>query len=133
MAKREPNGVLHIHESKIAPGKGKRIEIPVADLPNHVSITMPVHIINGGRDGPQLFLCAAIHGDEINGAEIVRRVMKLLDAESIRGVLLAVPIVNVFGFLTRSRYLPDRRDLNREFPGSSKGSLARRIAKAGRQ
>jgi len=75
-----------------------------------------------------LFVSAAIHGDELNGVEIVRRLLKRKILRSIRGTLLAVPIVNVHGFLDQSRYLPDRRDLNRSFPGSSKGSVAARLA-----
>ena len=126
---RRPACVLQIAGSQIAPGERAQIDLPVAALSTHVPITMPVHIINGRRDGPRLFLSAAIHGDEINGIEIVRRVMKLSTVRNIRGVLFAIPIVNVPGFLNLSRYLPDRRDLNRSFPGSTEGSLAGRIAK----
>ena len=73
-------------------------------------------------------MCAAIHGDEINGVEIIRRVLGVKGLERLRGTLLAVPVVNVYGFINQSRYLPDRRDLNRCFPGSEKGSLASRLA-----
>ena len=75
-----------------------------------------------------MFVSAAIHGDELNGVEIVRRLLRQKSLDSLRGTLLAVPIVNVHGFLERSRYLPDRRDLNRSFPGSAKGSIAARTA-----
>lgn len=126
---RKPASVFRISGSKIVPGARARIDLPVATLATRVPITMPVHVVNGRRDGPRLFLSGALHGDEINGVEIVRRVMKLASLRSIRGVLLAVPIVNVLGFLNLSRYLPDRRDLNRSFPGLAKGSLAARIAK----
>ena len=71
---------------------------------------------------------AAIHGDELNGVEIVRQLIEKIDTNKLKGTLIAVPIVNVFGFIRKSRYLPDRRDLNRCFPGSEKGSLASRIA-----
>ena len=115
--------------ARLGPGRRTQIDIPIADLSTHVPITMPVHVINGRRDGPRLFVAAALHGDEINGVEIIRRVMKLSALKRLRGVLIAVPIVNVPGFLNLSRYLPDRRDLNRSFPGSAKGSLAARLAK----
>ncbi len=98
------------------------------DLSTHTPINMPVHIIHGRKNGPVLFVCAAIHGDEINGVEIIRRLMSLSALRRIRGTLIAVPIVNVFGFLSNSRYLPDGRDLNRSFPGRSSGSLAARLA-----
>ena len=89
---------------------------------------MPVKVICGKRSGPTLFVSAAIHGDELNGVEIIRRMLKRKLLRSIRGTLIAVPIVNVHGFLDQSRYLPDRRDLNRSFPGSAKGSIAARMA-----
>ena len=89
---------------------------------------MPVHVVCGRRAGPVLFVCAAIHGDELNGVEIVRRLLRRKAMRTLRGTLLAVPVVNVHGFLDQSRYLPDRRDLNRSFPGSPKGSIAARMA-----
>lgn len=89
---------------------------------------MPVHVIRSFKDGPVVFLSAAIHGDEINGVEIIKEVMNDLSKVDIVGTVIAVPIVNVFGFNNQSRYLPDRRDLNRSFPGSAKGSLAARMA-----
>jgi predicted deacylase len=89
---------------------------------------MPVKVLCGRRAGPVLFISAAIHGDELNGVEIIRRLLKRKALKSIRGTLLAIPIVNVHGFIDQSRYLPDRRDLNRSFPGSAKGSIAGRLA-----
>lgn len=89
---------------------------------------MPVRVIRGKRDGPTLFVSAAVHGDEINGVEIIRRLLRLQLLRRMRGTLIAVPMVNVFGFIQLSRYLPDRRDLNRSFPGSEGGSLAARVA-----
>ena len=97
-------------------------------LYTHTPVTMPVQVIHGRQDGPVLLVCAAIHGDEINGVEIIRRLLKLPQLSRLAGTLLAVPIVNVLGFIDRTRYLPDRRDLNRSFPGSEHGSLAGRIA-----
>jgi predicted deacylase len=91
-------------------------------------MTMPVHVRRGRRAGPSLFVCAAVHGDELNGVEIIRRLMKRRALSRIRGTIIAVPFVNVYGVIDRSRYLPDRRDLNRSFPGSGRGSLAARLA-----
>jgi len=90
---------------------------------------LPVRVIRGKKDGPVVFVSAAIHGDELNGIEIIRRFRKLNILKRLKGTLLLVPIVNVYGVMNLSRYLPDRRDLNRSFPGSAKGSLAGRIAK----
>ena len=110
-------------------GQRARIEIPVARMPTQVMVTLPVRVVNGAEDGVRLCLSAAIHGDEINGVEIIRQVLDLLDPADMAGSVVAAPIVNVFGFSTHSRYLPDRRDLNRSFPGSKKGSMAARLAK----
>lgn len=90
---------------------------------------LPVRVIRGRKDGPVIFISAAIHGDELNGIEIIRRFRKLNIIGKLRGTIILVPIVNVYGIMTLSRYLPDRRDLNRSFPGSIKGSLASRVAK----
>jgi len=89
---------------------------------------MPVHVIRGKKSGPRLLVCAALHGDEINGVEIIRRLVTHPALAQIRGDLIAIPIVNVYGFIHQTRYLPDRRDLNRSFPGSEKGSMAGRLA-----
>jgi predicted deacylase len=89
---------------------------------------MSAEVIRGRRDGPCLFVCAGVHGDEINGVEIIRRLIRTPALKYLRGTLIAVPVVNVYGFVRQSRYLPDRRDLNRSFPGSEKGSLAARLA-----
>ncbi|PNW52266.1 UNVERIFIED_CONTAM: deacylase [Euhalothece sp. KZN 001] len=112
----------------IAPGKKVELEIPVARLITHTLLSLPVTILHGVESGPTLWLSAAIHGDEINGVEIIRQVLEQVNPKQLRGTLIAVPIVNVFGFLEQSRYLPDRRDLNRCFPGSAEGSLASRLA-----
>jgi hypothetical protein len=82
----------------------------------------------GLRPGPRVWLSAAIHGDELNGIEIIRQVLASLNPRTLGGAVIAIPVVNIFGFLNESRYLPDRRDLNRSFPGSSRGSLASQIA-----
>lgn len=113
----------------IAPGKRKQIEIIVAKLFDYTEMTIPVEVIRGKEDGPTLFVSAAIHGDEINGVEVIKRLLARKEILSkIKGTLIAVPIVNVFGFNNNTRYLPDRRDLNRCFPGSDTGSLAGQIA-----
>lgn len=125
MAKNPP---ITIGETTVAAGERASISLPIADLYTGTSLSMPVRVISGKRPGPVLFVCAAIHGDELNGVEIIRRLLKLKSLGSIRGTLLAVPVVNVHGFLDQSRYLPDRRDLNRSFPGSSRGSIAARTA-----
>lgn len=121
-------GQLTLGEYVIELGERKTIELPVTDLYTHTSLKMPVQVVRGKKPGPTLFVSAAIHGDEINGVEIVRRVLGYKGLEKLRGTLIAVPIVNVQGFLAHSRYTPDRRDLNRSFPGSSTGSVAGRLA-----
>jgi predicted deacylase len=122
------NKAITIAGTVVAPGQRYNINLPVGELYTAAPLFMPVHVVRGSAAGPTLFVSAAIHGDELNGIEIIRRVLKRNILRSIRGTLLAVPIVNVYGFLNQSRYLPDRRDLNRSFPGSPKGSIAARLA-----
>ena len=124
-AKREP---IQIGGTEIAAGERASVRIPVARRYTQADIFLPAHVIHGRRPGPRLFVSAAIHGDEINGVEIIRRLLRVPALEKVRGTLIAVPIVNIYGFLGRSRYLPDGRDLNRSFPGSATGSLAARLA-----
>jgi predicted deacylase len=109
-------------------GESRSIDLPVSRLHTHTEMTMPVRVVRGREPGPALFVCAAVHGDEICGVEIIRRLLSHRALKTIAGTLIAVPVVNVFGFIGHSRYLPDRRDLNRMFPGSEKGSLAARLA-----
>jgi predicted deacylase len=113
---------------EVGPGQRASINVPVARRYTHAEVFVPTHVVRGKRDGPSLFVSAAVHGDEINGVEIIRRLLRHAGLRSLRGTLLAVPVVNVYGFVGQSRYLPDRRDLNRSFPGSPKGSLASRLA-----
>ena len=113
---------------KITPGQRKTIDLPVSVLSDHTPVTMSVHVIHGRRPGPTLFVSAAVHGDEIIGVEVVRRLLRTKQLDRLRGTVLAIPIVNSYGFMNHSRYLPDRRDLNRSFPGSASGSLAGRLA-----
>ncbi|MFW6174369.1 MAG: succinylglutamate desuccinylase/aspartoacylase family protein [Chloroflexota bacterium] len=99
-------------------------------VPTQTRIPLDVLVIHGREPGPVMWMSAAIHGDEINGIEIIRQVVGHLDARSLCGTVLAIPVVNALGVLNHSRYLPDRRDLNRNFPGSPRGSLASRVAHA---
>lgn len=112
----------------VRPGQRQRVEIPVSRLPTETWLAIPVEVVCGTQSGPCLWLSAAVHGDELNGVEIIRQVLRRLNPQTMSGTLIAVPIVNVFGFIQQSRYLPDRRDLNRSFPGSSRGSMAARLA-----
>lgn len=112
----------------VAPGNRATIDLPLSMLSDHTPVTLTVHIVHGKLDGPTLFVSAAIHGDEIIGVEIIRRLLRAPALKRLRGTLICVPIVNIFGFITHNRYLPDRRDLNRSFPGSEHGSLASQLA-----
>lgn len=114
--------------TSVKPGERVTIDLPAGQLYTHTDMNMPVHVVHGRRPGPCLFVCAALHGDEINGVAIIRRLLQQSALNRLQGTLLAVPVVNVYGFLNRERYLPDRRDLNRSFPGSERGSLASRLA-----
>lgn len=122
------SSILTIAGRDIKPGERVTIELPVPSLYTHTQLEMPLQIIRGRKPGPTMFVSAAIHGDEINGVEIIRRVLNQKSLRRLRGTLIAIPVVNIFGFINQSRYLPDRRDLNRSFPGSEGGSLAARIA-----
>ncbi|EPC02611.1 deacylase [Litchfieldella anticariensis FP35 = DSM 16096] len=114
--------------TRVSPGSRAQIDVPVAKLYTHAPLHIPVEVVHGRQNGPVLLVCGAIHGDEINGVEIVRRLLRSKAIRPLRGTLIAVPIVNVFGFVQHTRYLPDRRDLNRCFPGSEAGSLGSRVA-----
>lgn len=123
-----PRADFEIAGKTVKVGTRKTIEIPVSTLADHTPVTLSAHIIHGHNDGPTMFVSAGIHGDEVIGVEIVRRLLRSKNLKSLRGTLIVVPIVNTFGFLNHSRYLPDRRDLNRCFPGSPNGSLGSRLA-----
>jgi len=119
---------LIIGGHRIAPGKTLQIEMPVVRLYTDTDISMPVHVVRSRRPGPTVFVSAAVHGDELNGIEIIRRLIRLKTFRLSSGTLILVPMVNVYGVLNQSRYMPDRRDLNRCFPGSTQGSLAGIVA-----
>jgi uncharacterized protein len=112
----------------VDPGTRRSVDLPVSVLSNHTRMSLPVHVLHGRRKGPVLFLAGAVHGDEILGVEIIRRALRHPSLADLAGTVIAVPIVNALGFLSQSRYMPDRRDLNRSFPGSDQGSLASLLA-----
>ena len=112
----------------VAPGERRTVNIPVSVLANHTPVNLAVHVVHGARPGPVMFMSGVVHGDEIIGLEVVRRLVRHAALGDIAGTLLAIPVVNAFGFIGQSRYLPDRRDLNRSFPGSDRGSLASQLA-----
>jgi predicted deacylase len=117
-----------ISDREVAAGRLERFEIPVARLTSGSELGLPVQVLHGSEDGPTVWLSGAVHGDELCGVEIIRQVLEAMDPTTMRGTLIACPIVNVHGFNTGDRYFPDRRDLNRSFPGSARGSLASRVA-----
>ncbi len=119
---------VEVAGNTVPPGESARIHLPAGRLPTGADVTVPVEVIHGIRPGPRLWLSAAIHGDELNGVEIIRQVLADTPPRRLSGVIVAAPIVNVYGFIAQSRYLPDRRDLNRSFPGSARGSMASRLA-----
>lgn len=124
-----PRNALELAGTIIHPGQQETVLLPVPETYVRQGAAMPVHIFHGRRTGPTLFISAAIHGDELNGIETVRRLMTLKRLSSLSGTLYVVPVVNIYGFMSNSRYLPDRRDLNRFFPGNSGGSLASSLAR----
>lgn len=117
-----------IDDIEIQRGTKVRINIDMGRMHDFTDLKMPIEVVSGVQDGPTLFVSSTIHGDEINGIEIVRRLLDYVEIDKICGTLIAIPIVNIFGFNDHSRYLPDRRDLNRCFPGIKNGSLASQLA-----
>ena len=123
-----PRESFEIGPVRVRAGRRQSLALPITRLVTGADVDLPVRVVHGREEGPTIWLDAAIHGDEAVGVEVVRQVLAGLDPKTLRGTIVAVPIVNVLGFMTGSRYLPDRRDLNRSFPGSPRGSLAGRIA-----
>lgn len=121
-------GAFEIAGNSIPAGERATLALQLPGQSAFTPLSMPLHVVHGARPGPVLFVSAAIHGDEINGVEIIRQLRHAPALARLRGTLICIPIVNMYGFLNHTRYLPDRRDLNRSFPGSAKGSLAARIA-----
>lgn len=126
MSKRDD---FRIGDARIAPGTRQSLALQLPGQASYTPLSLPLHVIHGRQAGPVLFLSATIHGDEINGIEIIRRIRHLKVVNRLKGTLICAPIVNVYGFLNHTRYLPDRRDLNRSFPGSAQGSLTARLAR----
>jgi len=114
--------------TSVAAGTRAVVELALPRLNSQALMSMSVHVLHGRKDGPVMFISAAIHGDELNGVEIVRRILATKLLGRLGGTLIAIPVVNGYGLSQHSRYLPDRRDLNRSFPGSESGSLASRLA-----
>ena len=127
-AELKPKTRVRILGTEVAPGTVKRLSWTSGLVVGGFSVPVPVTVMNGKGNGPVLCLTAAIHGDELNGIEVVRRVLDDIDVEALNGAVIGVPIVNLQGFYRGTRYLPDRRDLNRHFPGNAKGSAATRMA-----
>ncbi len=119
---------LVIQDFEIAPGQRREISLTIARLPTHTEINLPVYVFRGENEGPVLLVTSGLHGDEVNGTESLRRMIRNGSLVPDAGTVIAMPIVNVYGFLHQSRALPDGKDLNRSFPGSPTGSLARRLA-----
>ena len=120
---------LQIGGVRIQPGAHETVQLAAPRLYTRTEMSLPVRVLHGTRPGPRLLLCGAIHGDEINGTEIIQQVLQLRGYRKLAGTLIAAPVINVYGLITESRYLPDGRDLNRHFPGSDSGSLTSRLAK----
>jgi predicted deacylase len=120
--------IITINGDEIGPGEHKEIQLNIARLPTYTNIDLPVHVFRAEKEGPGLLLTGALHGDELNGVEIIRRMVskELLMPE--QGTVIAIPIVNVYGFIQNVRGLPDGKDINRSFPGVKGGSLARLLA-----
>lgn len=123
-----PRPSFEIGPVRVRAGASRSLALPITRLVTGADVELPVRVLHGREEGPTVWVNAVIHGDEAIGVEVIRQVLAGLDAKTLRGTLIAVPIVNVLGFMNGDRYLPDRRDLNRSFPGSARGSLAARIA-----
>ncbi len=122
------NPPLKISNITIQPGERITVALPTPEIYTCAPIYIPIHILHGKKQGPTLLVCGAIHGDEINGVAIIQRFLKLRMLHSIRGTLIVIPTMNIYGMITMSRNLPDRRDLEGSFPGSKTGSFASRLA-----
>lgn len=122
------NKPLTIGSAVIQPGERLTLGLLTPELSTYSSIHMPIHVIHGKKEGPCLLVCAAIHGDEMNGIAIIHRLLNTRVLKQLRGTLIAIPAINVYGLLTLNRNLPDRRDLDGSFPGSETGSFAARLA-----
>lgn len=121
--------IIRIDGKEIAPGEQKHLNLLVARLPSGTEITMPIHVYRSNKPGPVILLSAGMHGDEVNGIEIIRRILgDKLPQKISKGSIIAMPIINVYGFINFARYVPDGKDINRSFPGREDGSLASMVA-----
>jgi hypothetical protein len=114
----------------VAPGERRTLAIPVSRQLTGLSASLALQVLHGARPGPCVFVSAAIHGDEINGVAIVQKLAQQLVPKAMSGTLILAPAVNIYGLVNHARNLPDRRDLNRSFPGNARGSLAAQLANA---
>lgn len=123
-----PSKVIEVLGHAISKGKGIQLNLEIAKLHTRTSIQVPIIVERAKKDGPNLLITGGIHGNEINGIEIVRQLIAKKYNKPEKGMVICIPVVNVFGFLNQKRQFPDGRDLNRVFPGSPRGSLASRFA-----
>lgn len=117
-----------IADEVIKPGEDKQIQIGIARLPTYTNIDLSVRVIRAPVDGPVVLLTGGLHGDEINGIEIVRRLIGRDRLKLEKGTIIAIPLMNVYGFIQNERGVPDGKDINRSFPGTKNGSLAKFLA-----
>ncbi|MDR3478389.1 MAG: succinylglutamate desuccinylase/aspartoacylase family protein [Gammaproteobacteria bacterium] len=122
------NKPFSLAELMIEPGTHQLISFPAPNLNTQIKMTIPVHVFHGKYAGPKVFIIGTIHGDELNSIEILRRVHHHIRVSKLHGTIITLPVANVYGLIMGSRYLPDRRDLNRMFPGAKTGTLANRLA-----
>ena len=120
--------IFSIHGEDVALGEDRQIHLNIARLPTYTNIDLPVRIIRAKNDGPVVLLSGGLHGDEINGIEIVRRLISNDHLKLTSGTVIAVPLMNVYGFIQNVRGVPDGKDINRSFPGNKHGSLAKLVA-----
>ncbi|SHG46499.1 hypothetical protein SAMN05443144_12916 [Fodinibius roseus] len=120
--------IIEINGYRIGRGEEKEIELNIARLPTHTSIDLPIHLYRAEEEGPVLLLTGGLHGDEINGVEILRRMIHNDQLIPEKGTVIVMPLVNTYGFIQNIRGLPDGKDINRSFPGSKSGSLASLMA-----
>ena len=122
------NEPLTIGDVTVHPGERITLALPTPEIYTCAPIYIPIHIVHGKKAGPVLLICGSIHGDEINGVAIIQKLLKVKSLSSIKGTLIVIPSINIYGMMTLSRDLPDRRDLEGSFPGSETGSFASRLA-----
>lgn len=119
---------LTISGIDVQPGERLTLALPTPEIYTCAPLHIPMHILHGKREGPTLLICATFYGDEVNGIAIVKRLLQLSSLKSLSGTIIAIPVMNVYGLINRTRFLPDGHDLANSFPGSEKGSFAARMA-----